>query len=512
LSYTPYSVYKAERLLRRRRRRVLFGVVGLVVVIGIVVGAAYLWVYLQWQKTQIDDPDVISALDSTPEQNLFPAPEGTMNILLMGIDDRGWEAIRSDTMILIHVDPANNYLSTLSLPRDLRVEVPGHGIAKLNSAYVSGGRELAIETAEKLTGVDLTHYMEIDFNAFKDLTDAVGGVYIDVDKHYLQQDPRSDKCDILPGYQKLDGEVGLDYVRFRKDDNTDFGRQARQQRFLAALREQAMGWDMGLKLPGIVTAVTDNIKTTISFDEIQSLAYWAVTRLSGGRIRQLAVIGTIQNFVENGHNVSYVVADEEDLRQKIADFATAPSGGGAAAVTTLASTDATTATTSAPLPASIDSSQFKTDPASIDDAATWRQIASEIPFKVMAPGYVPQNYILFDRNPQSGPGYDIDTGGGSEKGLKVIYQLQRNGEPRPQYVGIMETTWLDAPAAAPGSQLSYNGITYTVVGTYDQTERVWWVKDGVLYWVSNTILHYLDSGELIKMAASMMTIDSGTGQ
>ena len=506
MSYTPYSVYKAERLLRRRRRHVLFGVVGLIVVVGVVVGASYLWLYLQWQKTQIDDPDVIAALDASSNANLFPAPEGTMNILVLGIDDRGWEAIRSDTMILVHADPTNNYLSTLSLPRDLRVEVPGYGTDKLNAAYVYGGRELAIRTAETLTGVDLTHYMEVDMTAFQALTDAVGGVYVDVDKHYLQEDPNYEMCDILPGYQKLNGDDGLDYVRFRLDGNVDFGRQQRQGRFLASLREQAMGWDLGLKLPGIVTAMTDNIETTISFDEIQSLAYWAVTGLGGGQIRQIAVVGSIQSI----EGKSFVVADEDVLRQKIADFATAPADIASVTPTTaVSSSGSATETTTGVLPASVDSSQFVTNPLSIPDAAMWRQIASETSFPVMAPGYLPTDYFYHDRNPQSGPGYDIDAGGGTEKGLKLVYQLQRDGTPLPQYLGIMETTWLDAPAASPGSQVSYNGITYTVVGTYDQTERVWWVKDGVLYWVSNTILHYLDSEELLKVAASMMTLDSG---
>jgi hypothetical protein len=73
----------------------------------------------------------------------------------------------------------------------------------------------------------------------------------------------------------------------------------------------------------------------------------------------------------------------------------------------------------------------------------------------------------------------------------------------------METDWLDAPAASPGRQVVYNGITYTVVGTYDSTERVWWKKDGVLYWVSNTISHYLKPDDLIKVAASMVDIQSG---
>jgi LCP family protein required for cell wall assembly len=255
--------------MRRRRRRLLFGIAGLFVAVGVVVGASYLWAYIQYQKTQINDPTLASLLEETPEYNAFPSPAGTMNILILGIDNRGWQMKRSDSMILVHADPTNNYLSVLSLPRDLYVEVPGYGMRKLNYAYANGGYELAIKTAQQLTGVDITHYMEIDMNAFKALTDAVGGVYVDVDKHYLQQDYRYEIADIPAGYQLLDGAQGLDYVRYRHDDNMDFGRQQRQQRFLAALREQTVDWDLGLKLPGLITALTDNIKTTISFEEMR---------------------------------------------------------------------------------------------------------------------------------------------------------------------------------------------------------------------------------------------------
>jgi LCP family protein required for cell wall assembly len=491
--------------MRRRRRRWLFGIVGLFVTIGVVVGASYLWVYLQWQKTQIKDPTVVSVVNDTTNANLFPAPAGTMNILLLGVDNRGWQMKRSDSMIMVHADPASKYLSILSLPRDLLVEVPGHGMQKLNYAYAKGGAELAIQTAQKLTGVDVTHYLEIDLKAFEQLTDAIGGVYIDVDKYYLQTIWYLEGIDLPPGYQLLNGTQALDYVRYRHDNNMDFGRQQRQQRFLAALREQALGWNLALKLPTVIKAMTANIQTTIKFDEIQSLAYWVVTKLGSTRIRQIAVVGPIKTV--NGQSV--VVADEAVLKKKVADFATAPSGNDTGTTTAVTSTGGTTATT-APPTETVDSSQFITNPDTVVDAAMWKQISAQAPFKVMAPGYLPAEYAYEDRNPRTGGAYDIDTGGGTKKGLKIVYKLQR--ENSDQYMGIMETDWLEAPAAAPGRQFTYNGITYTVVGTYDQTERVWWKKDGVLYWVSNTILHYLKTEELVKVAASMMTIENGSAQ
>jgi LCP family protein required for cell wall assembly len=508
----PYSVYRGERLLRRRRRRVLLGsAVGVIVLIVAIAGGSYLWAHAQWQKTQITDPDVIAALTSEPAEDLYPTPEGSMNILVLGIDHVGGTAIRSDSMMLVHTDPENGYLSILSLPRDLRVEVPGEGTQKLNYAYAHGGAELAIQTAEALTGVDVTQYLEVDFNAFKSLTEAVGGVYVDVDRHYLNLDTKYEMIDVRAGYQLLNGEDALDYVRYRIDENMDFGRQQRQQRFISALREQAMGWDLGLKLPGLVTALTSNIQTTVTFEQFLSLAYWAVTKLDGGRIRQITIVGAIKTI----EGVSYVVPGEGKLEQAVVDFVTPPAATTTGQTTvatgsTAGSTD-TTGTTGTTVPASepVDSSQFITDPNRIADSSLWRQIAAGTPFSVMAPGYLPEGYVYHERNPEGGGGYDIDTGNGTAKGLKMVYQLIREDDPYDQYLGIMETTWLEAPAASAGRQFAYSGITYTVVGTANNTERIWWQKDGVLYWVSNTISHYLASSELVKVATSMMAIQSG---
>jgi LCP family protein required for cell wall assembly len=157
--------------------------------------------------------------------------------------------------MLVHVDPANGFISVLSLPRDLRVEVPGHGFQKINAAYAFGGAALAIETVQNVTGVDVDHYLEIDFNAFKDVTDSMGGVYVDVDRSYYYDGADYENIDVTSGYQPLSGDAALDYVRFRHDQNNDFGRLERQQRYLRAIREQAMGWDLTVKMPSLVKSL-----------------------------------------------------------------------------------------------------------------------------------------------------------------------------------------------------------------------------------------------------------------
>ena len=103
-----------------------------------------------------------------------------MDILLLGSDKRaGVPGGRSDTIMLVHVDSAKNFVSLLSLPRDLRVDIPGHGLGKLNTAYAYGGAALAIRAVKRATGVNIDHYLQVDFQAFQQLADHLGGVYID---------------------------------------------------------------------------------------------------------------------------------------------------------------------------------------------------------------------------------------------------------------------------------------------------------------------------------------------
>ncbi len=272
---------------RKRRHRwgriALWVGVAVVVIAIIAVGSFYLWFRSQvGEANSRVDPGIIEALQepisttattatattatstaATASANTTSTAAGTtstetvtteamekptgMNIVLLGSDTRASNGSggRSDTIIIVHVDPEKDFLSLLSIPRDLRVDVPGHGMNKINTAYTYGGPALVIRTIKSVFGLKLDHYMEIDFNAFKELTDTLGGVYVDVDRSY-----DDGKIVFDPGYQLLDGQNALRYCRHRHDSNYDFGRMERQQRFLNAVREQAMGWNLPFKLPG----------------------------------------------------------------------------------------------------------------------------------------------------------------------------------------------------------------------------------------------------------------------
>jgi hypothetical protein len=129
-------------------------------------------------------------------------------------------------------------------------------------------------------------------------------------------------------------------------------------------------------------------------------------------------------------------------------------------------------------------------------------VAATVPFRVEAPDYLPAGYAYFGRMPQAGQTYTIKTGGGSQPALRISYRDQS----LDQYLGVSETSWLNAPLASPGTQVQSGGITYTVVGTEGKVDHVWWKNGGVLYWVSNTLSYLLPQSELLRVAESFMPV------
>ena len=150
---------------------------------------------------------------------------------------------RSDTTILLRLDPNRNAIAVMSIPRDLKVEIPGYGTDKFNAAYTFGGPKLTLRVVKELTGLQINHVVNVDFLGFVRAVNAIGCVYTDVDRRYYHSNvgvPASEQyseINIQPGYQLLCGKKALEYVRYRHTD-TDLVRSARQQDFLSAARER----------------------------------------------------------------------------------------------------------------------------------------------------------------------------------------------------------------------------------------------------------------------------------
>ena len=193
----------------------------------------------QVKETSVPIEGVKNVLDPVP----LGAPQ---TILLLGSDRRFADIKaklkpRSDTIIVAHLDPDQNATATMSLPRDLRVQIPGHGMRKINEAYELGGPKLTIRTVRELLSIPIHHVVSMHFGGFRRAVDRLGCVYADVDRRYFNDNMGPGEnyatIDLKPGYQKLCGQDALDYVRFRHEDS-DFVRAARQQQFLTQAKAQ----------------------------------------------------------------------------------------------------------------------------------------------------------------------------------------------------------------------------------------------------------------------------------
>jgi polyisoprenyl-teichoic acid--peptidoglycan teichoic acid transferase len=203
-----------------------------------------------------------------------------VTVLIMGIDRVpnavGKAAVfsgRSDTMLLLRVDPASNSVNMLSIPRDTQVEVPGIGITKINQANASGGPLLARETvAGALNGVEIDRYVRVSTDAFRELVNLMGGVRVYVPKDMQYQDKTQNlNIDLKAGWQQMNGDQAEQFARFRKDDFGDIGRVQRQQALLKALREQMSNPLTIARIPSILKAMEKYIDTNLSFEEMLAM-------------------------------------------------------------------------------------------------------------------------------------------------------------------------------------------------------------------------------------------------
>jgi polyisoprenyl-teichoic acid--peptidoglycan teichoic acid transferase len=170
------------------------------------------------------------------------------NILILGSDKRAGAEFaedpgRSDTTILLRLDPDREAIAVMSIPRDLEVEIPGVGTGKFAEAYAYGGPKLTLKVVKELTGLPINHIVNVDFLGFVRAVYAIGCVYTDVDRRYYHSNvgvPPSEQyaeINVQPGYQLLCGKKALQYVRYRHTD-TDLVRSARQQDFISAARQR----------------------------------------------------------------------------------------------------------------------------------------------------------------------------------------------------------------------------------------------------------------------------------
>ncbi len=302
-------------IYRRKRRRwtsvLKWGALALVILL--LAGFAWGYVWLKSKESRMRVEGIADSLD--PKQKGQP-----VTTLVMGVDKGsvpGEEESRTDIMMLVSVDPATDKAAVISIPRDTRVEIPGKsGYNKINAANAFGGPELAIETVKDFTGLDINHFVVLDFEGFKHIVDAVGGVRMNIE--VAINDKYAGK--VPAGDQVLNGDQALALVRARHDVKSvpagDLDRIKNQRKFLQAMLSTVAHTRNPFKIIKLIDVTSQNVKTDLTFTEILSLG----RRLqgAGGNLTMTTVPGRTR--VMNG--VWYYIADMQQFQSMLDTFKT----------------------------------------------------------------------------------------------------------------------------------------------------------------------------------------------
>ncbi len=211
-----------------------------------------------------------------------------VNILLLGGDTRGLaedETPRSDSMMVVSLDPVTEKAHLFSILRDTYTHIPDHYNTRINAALALGGPRLAMKTVGEFLEMPIQYYVYVDFQGFVALIDAIGGIEYEVEKdmHYTSRaDGPEYDINLKKGLQVLDGKMALQYVRFRYDARGDYARTERQRKFLTVLSEELKSTSSLIKLPSTLREITPYIETNIPINTMLKLGTLAFDAKSSG--------------------------------------------------------------------------------------------------------------------------------------------------------------------------------------------------------------------------------------
>ena len=239
---------------------------------------------------------------------------GSNNYLFLGVDARGdlkEFSGRTDTIIILHISGLGKKDVLISIPRDTRVKLEGHGNAKINAAYVYGGEDMLRQEIYELTGIGIRSTMLVNFEGFKNLIDALGGVTLTVDEP--MHDPLSG-ADFDPGTYLMDGEMALAFSRCRKTSQGDFDRVDRQKYLLGELMKQKLNASIIGKAPQLLGIMNEYTKSDFSTFDYVKLA--SILLLSDRDFIQITIPGKSQTI----DGVSYVISDEAQVKEFLSEY------------------------------------------------------------------------------------------------------------------------------------------------------------------------------------------------
>jgi LCP family protein required for cell wall assembly len=431
-------------------------------------------------------------------------------ILILGsdvrpeIEDRG----RSDTTMLLRLDADRNVLALWSLPRDLEVQIPGRGPGRLNEAYSLGGPKLTLETVKALTGLEIAHLVVVDFTGFARAVDAIGCVYVDVDRDYFHSNEglavteQYSEIDIDSGYQRLCGPDALAYVRYRHEDN-DIVRAARQQDFLREARAKVPPeaiWEDRNQLIDIFTDyVSSDVDDPVVMLEVLKL-FVDVREVPVQRVDFETDIG--------GPGEPYVTVSDEAIQDAREQFLgegppeEAASRGGGGGPKAGGGDDK-------PDP----ENGGEPDPPELIDASEAAErfaleFDDDLHFPVYAPTKLAPGSVYYDDNDDSHT-YGLDALSDETYGAYKLVFLRSadtgmTAFGADEYYGVTGTRWEDPPILDnPTSTIELDGREYLLFYDGGRLRLVGWKEEGASYWVTNTLTRSLDEDEMLGIARSM---------
>ncbi|MFY0803749.1 LytR family transcriptional regulator [Peribacillus frigoritolerans] len=289
---------------KKKKKRTWLKVVGIIVLLFILAGGAF--AYSVWNSLTKTVDTMHTPIDRTTDKrtkDLALSDQEPFSMLMLGVDERDGDKGRSDTMIVLTVNPQKKSVKMLSIPRDTRTEIVGHGTQdKINHAFAFGGAKMSMDTIENFLDIPIDYYMKINMEGFKDIVDAVGGVTVQNDLDFT-----SDGIHFAKGTHTLNGKEALAYSRMRHDDPSgDFGRQSRQRAIIEAVIKEGASLSSLTKYDEVFDALGNNIQTNLTFDDMMDIQ--KNYRDASKSITQSSING-------NGTKIDgiyyYIVSDEE---------------------------------------------------------------------------------------------------------------------------------------------------------------------------------------------------------
>ena len=266
------------------------------------------------------EPLPSAAASATPATVQLPPSDtsGSINVLLMGVDARPGEAIdigvRPDTLVVLNLDPQAGSCRMLAIPRDSRVDLPGYGASKVNHALAVGGVPYQMLVTQNLLGIPFDHYGLIDFAGVEDLVEALGGITVVNERAFSHGGHTFAK-----GELRLNGEETLAYVRFRGDEEGDFGRQERQQLVVRSMLTAGADLNVVTAIPHLLDAVEDHIRTDADPTTLIDLAREFHTSCTAETLDAKRINGEVRTLhdVLLDEPLSFVVLAEAEVAAKV---------------------------------------------------------------------------------------------------------------------------------------------------------------------------------------------------